>query len=246
MRHFYVDGSAMDGRDAVLTGSDARHIKSVLRLNPGDVIGLYDGSGTEYRARIRGTHRNRIDVSILSTHPTEAESPARITVAQALLKNRKMDGLIRQLTELGIAEWIPVSADRSVPRPDEGRLASRMGRWQVIAQEAIKQCRRGRIMEIHPPVPIGNVIRQKIPYDLKVIFYEGRTDPLQAERHPSGKRVRTILAVMGPEGGFTREEIDQATANGFVVAGLGPRILKAETATVAACTLLQHLFGDMG
>ncbi len=245
MRYFFIEKSTIRDRKAVITGSDAKHIKTVLRLNPGDRIGLHDGTGTEYEARIDAISRGRIIVSILRGYPSSAESPVQITVAQALLKDRKMDGLIRQLTELGITGWIPFIASRSVPRPDKRRFSARMARWQSITREALKQCRRGRAVEIHQVLSLEEVLSLRETFDLKIIFYEGAIQSLKADAYRTGEPIRTILLILGPEGGFTDHEIERAEAEGFVLTGLGPRILKAETATIAACSLIQYLFGDM-
>lgn len=246
MRYFFIEESAIKNRTAVITGSDAKHISTVLRLNPTDHIGLYDGTGTEYEARIEAVSRAGIAVSILKGYPSSSESPVQITIAQALLKNKKMDVLIRQLTELGVVGWMPFTASRSVPQPDKKRLSTRRSRWQAITREALKQCRRGRAVEIHPVLSFEEVLRFGKTFDLKIIFYEGEAQSLKTEAHQADETIRTILVILGPEGGFTGHEVEQAKAEGFEIAGLGPRILKAETATIAACSLVQFLFGDMG
>lgn len=246
MRYFLIEKAIIKDRKAIITGSDARHIKTVLRLNPGDHIGLYDGMGTEYEARIDAVSPSGVAVSILKDHPSLSESPVQITVAQALLKDKKMDGVIRQLTELGITRWVPFVASRSIPRPDKQRLATRRARWQTISREALKQCKRGRGVEINEVLSFEEMLRLGESSDLNIIFYEGAVDALKAKTRQAGESIRNILVILGPEGGFSDREIEQAEAAGFVVAGLGPRILKAETATIAACTLVQYLFGDMG
>jgi 16S rRNA (uracil1498-N3)-methyltransferase len=246
MRYFLIEESTIKDRKAVVTGSDAKHIKTVLRLNTGDPIGLYDGKGTEYEAKIEAISRQGIALSILRSYPSASESPVQITVAQALLKDRKMDSLLRQLTELGVLGWMPFIASRSVPRPDQRRTSARRIRWQTITREALKQCRRGRAVKIHPVQSLEEVLTLPEAFDLKIIFHEGSVQSLKAAAYPEGGPFRTILLILGPEGGFTDDEIDRARAEGFVIAGLGPRILKAETATIAACSLVQYLFGDMG
>jgi len=246
MRHFFIEKPAIERERATLTGPDARHISTVLRLGPGDTVGLYDGMGAEYEARIDTVSREAVSLTVLREYPSPAESPVRITVAQALLKDRKMDGLLRQLTELGIAEWAPFIASRSVPRPDGRRLASRMDRWQTIAREAAKQSRRGTTVRIHPVTSFEEALVQGKQADMRVVFHEGSEGSLTAEQKLPPRPARTILVMLGPEGGFTDGEIARAEAEGSVIAGLGPRILRAETATVAACTLVQYLFGDMG
>ncbi len=245
MHYAFVEKSLIAEQKAVITGSDAKHIGTVLRLKPGDALGLYDGEGGEYQGVIDTVTREGISVSIRGERLSPTESPVRITVAQALLKDRKMEGLIRQVTELGVAAWIPYVATHSVSRPNKQRLLKRMDRWHTIARESLKQCRRGRILDIHPVASLQDVLKHGESFDLKIIFYETADVARTIEDHRTGKPVQTVLIIIGPEGGFSDEEIKQAEAEGFVIASLGPRILKVETATIAACSLLQYLFGDM-
>ena len=246
MRYFFIEQSEVNNQTPVISGSDAKHVKNVLRLKPGDKIGLFDGNGFEYEARIVTLLPDSIKVSILSRSPSLAESPVQITVAQALLKDRKMDGLIRQLTELGISKWVPFIAKRSVPRPDTRQLAARMERWNKIAREALKQSRRGHVTETCEILSFENVLKYGDMFDLKITFWEKESRSVKSVFSQSGTCVKTILVMIGPEGGFTQKEIEDARACGFIIAGLGPRILRSETATIAACSLLQYLFGDMG
>ncbi len=243
MRYFFVD--SLEPEDAIfsITGPDARHIRTVLRLKPGDRIGLFDGKGIECEAGIVDLSPGKVTASLIRRFPSTAESPIRITVAQGFLKERKMDGLVRQLSEIGITEWMPFIAQRSVSMPDKKQLASRAKRWEKIAREAVKQCRRGRIMKIGDTVSFSHVLNLAGDCDSKIAFWENESRPLQPITAQSP--VRTVFALIGPEGGFTRREIEIAKDHGFITAGLGPRILRAETATLAASVLLQYLFGDM-
>ena len=243
MRYFFID--SLGPKDAILsiTGSDARHIRTVLRLKPGNKVGLFDGKGFEYEAEIVDLSPGKVNLSLIRSFASTAESPIRITIAQGFLKERKMDGLVRQLSELGITNWMPFIAERSVPMPDKMQLLKRTKRWEKIAREAVKQCRRGRIMEIGNTVSFSQVLNQAKDYDLKIAFWEDESRPIQTVT-PDGP-VHSIFALIGPEGGFTRKEIETAKDHGFVIAGLGPRTLRAETAALAAGVLLQYLFGDM-
>ena len=158
-----------------------------------------------------------------------------------------MDDLIRRLTELGISRWIPFLAERSVARPDPGRLRARKARWEKIAAESLKQCRRSRIPEIGDTLSFEEMLAASAGQDLKILFWEKASDPSRdlfslAEAKPYG----TVFAVLGPEGGLSDAEVEAAVAAGFEVAALGPRILRAETATVSACALLQYFLGDLG
>ncbi|MGB6012883.1 MAG: 16S rRNA (uracil(1498)-N(3))-methyltransferase [Desulfobacterales bacterium] len=245
MRYFFIEHAQSTGSTLVIAGSDARHIKTVLRLKSGDKIGLFDGKGFEYEAKIVDLSTGRVKVSVIRRFPSTAESPVQITVAQGFLKEKKMDGLVRQLSELGIIKWNPFIAERSVPRPDKKQLSARTKRWEKISKEAIKQCKRGCIMEIGDTVSFEEILNFSQTADLKIAFWENELQPLNAELPRPDRNINKIYALLGPEGGFTQQEIESARDRGFVTASLGPRILRAETATVAACILLQHLFGDM-
>lgn len=249
MRRFHLEHSEIgefSGPTRVISGPDARHIKNVLRLKPGDKIGLFDRTGLEYEARIVSLSPSRVEVSILRSFYSTTESPVQIIVAQALLKNRKMDTLVRQLAELGITKWIPFVAERSVPRPVKKRLLTRSERWKKIAKEAVKQCQRSRIMEIGTLLSFKEALNIEDECDLKIVFWENESNLISSTLLKPERHYRKIYAMLGPEGGFSEEEIERARGCGFVIASLGPRILRAETATIAVCVLLQYLFGDMG
>ncbi|MGD9334062.1 MAG: RsmE family RNA methyltransferase [Desulfobacterales bacterium] len=246
MRHFFIEPSKIFGSTSIITGSDARHIKTVLRLKPGDKIGLYDGRGFEYRAEIISFSPEGINISITDRFPSTAESPVQIAIAQAFLKEKKMDGIVRQLTELGITKWIPFFAERSVSRPDNKQIKARTQRWKKIAKEALKQCKRGRIIEIGETVSFEEMLDLGESFNLKIVFWESEFKLVNSELPKPDRRIKTIFAVLGPEGGLTSQEIESARNRGFVTAALGPRILRAQTATLAASVLLQYIFGDMG
>jgi len=247
MRRFFIEESKVTGPIISITGSDAAHIKKVLRMKPGDRIGLFDGRGFEYEARIENLTAKSVEVSIARRFLSASESPAQIIVAQALLKDKKMDTLVRQLTEIGVARLIPFTSIRSVPIPDQKRLSARRKRLEKIAIEALKQCRRGHVTEIVETVTFNDAIKMDDECDLKIVFWENESKPISdAIQHIHDRHYRKILAALGPEGGFTEKEIEDARACGFVTASLGPRILRAETAAITACTILQYLFGDMG
>ncbi len=251
MRYFYLDPSSVSdviaGSRAIITGKDAHHIQKVLRFTPGDLIGLFDGLGFEYHGRIQSLTHTGVAVEIIDRRPVETESPTRIVVAQGFLKETKMDDIIRQLTELGITGWIPFMASRSVARPDPKQLDKRMARWNAISQQAIKQCRRGKALEIGETRTYEQVIHMAGDFDVKIAFWENEPRPLGEIADSIAKnKVHTVLVLLGPEGGLTQEEIQLARNFGFIAAGLGPRILRAETATLTACALVQFLFGDMG
>jgi 16S rRNA (uracil1498-N3)-methyltransferase len=247
MRRFFIDQPTITVPASVLiSGSDVRHIKNVLRLKPGDDVRLFDGKGLEYDARIVNLSSDRVELLATRSFCSKTESPIQIAVAQGFLKDKKMDDLIRQLTELGITKWIPFFAERSVPKPDKRRLDSRTERWKNIAKESLKQCRRGIIPEIISPVSFEDALRMGNPFDFKIIFWENEYTNFAFPQEPCAGQYQTIFAILGPEGGFSLNEVERAVSCGWVASGLGPRILRAETATISAVTLLQYFFGDMG
>ena len=247
MRRFFIEESKIAGPTIIITGSDAAHIKKVLRMEPGDRIGLFDGRGFEYEARIENLFSGSVEVSITKRFLSASEFPVQITAAQALLKDKKMDILARQLTEIGITKLIPFTAVRSVPRPDKKKFLARRKRWEKIVIEALKQCGRGHVTEIGEIITFNDVIKVADNCDLKIVFWENESKPVSdVVQQMHDRHYGKILAVLGPEGGVTEREIEYARACGFVTASLGPRILRSETAAIAACTILQYLFGDMG
>lgn len=249
VRRFFIAPNKLDpsrASEPVLTGPDANHIKNVLRLQAGESVVLFDGAGREYDARIAAIDPDGVRIEILGKRRAAAESPVAITIAQGFLKEKKMDDLVRSLTELGMSRFIPFLAERSVARPDSKRLKGRAERWEKIALESLKQCRRSRVPGIGATVSFSEMVALGRRADLKVLFWEEKAgEPQSPLTELRGDRCDTIFAALGPEGGFTKQETDLARNAGFIVAPLGPRILRAETAAIAACTLLQHLFGDM-
>ena len=247
MRHFFIDPSPAPNSLVAIQQSEAHHLKNVLRLKPGDCIKLFDGTGFEYEGVIRKMSAAQVDVEICSKIWATSRSGVQIMVAQAFLKDKKMDDLVRKLCELGVARWIPFFSQRSIARPDTGRIAGRSRRWHRIAAEALKQCRRVDLPEIAAALSFDEVLDYSKTCDLKIVFWENEPTPLPRSIELNEKNsFKKILLMLGPEGGFTRAEIELAQRSGFVVAGLGPRILRAETATLAACAIVQYLFGDMG
>lgn len=248
MRRFFSHNTPTVGEETTITGQDARHLARVLRLKPEDDVVLLSGDGREYLAKIVRITPGEIKATILSERPSNAEPDIDLTVALGFLKEKKMDDLVRQLTELGMSRFHPFFARRSVSRPDSTRMSTRVRRWEKIAKEAIKQCRRGSIPEIKPAVPLDEVLSLASTDDVKILFYEG--EPRQTS-FPSAASIRIneplkATIILGPEGGLTENEVSAARSAGFSICSLGPRILKAETAAVAACALVQYVYGDMG
>lgn len=244
MRRFFVDRPAGPGTVYTIENPDANHIRNVLRMKPGDGLHLFDGTGHEFTGRLIDLSDDTVTVEITDIFTCSNDSPLRITIGQALLKNKKMDTTLRQLTELGMDGWLPVETERSVPKVKEKREPSKSDRWQIIVRESVKQCQRGFVPEIYPPVDFRQALEFGRRHDLNLIFSDGEGETLDRIR-ARVSQVQTVFLLLGPEGGFSPREIELARQNDFIPAGLGPRILKADTASVAACAIVQSLFGDM-
>jgi len=246
MRRFFSPQELEVDMSAVISGSDATHISKVLRLKIDDVIAVFDGRGHAFECRIRSVSPEAVTVMAEKAHASKKESHVQITFAQAMLKSKKMDTLIRQATELGISRWVPFFSERSVPTPDQKRLSARVERWNKISREALKQCGRDIFMEVLPPVSMEAVLKQGESCDRKIIFWECESGSAVTSMPAPQDQIRSLVVVVGPEGGFSAREVELATSLGYAPMSLGPRILKAETAAIAAAVLMQYRFGDMG
>ena len=245
MRRFFAPQKLAVGQSAVLSGSDAAHISRVLRLKTGDVIAVFDGKGHAYECRLETVAPDGVTVTVVKAIPSRAEPGVHITFAQAMLKSKKMDTLIRMATELGISRWVPFFSERSVPTPDKKPMAARLDRWNKISREALKQCGRERFMDISAPVAMNEMLAMGRSCDRKIIFWECESGAEgQVVPAPEGS-VERVIVVVGPEGGFSAGEVEKAKSLGYATASLGPRILKADTAAIAAAVLMQFRFGDM-
>lgn len=229
-----------------ITGPDAHHIARVLRLTAGDTIELFDGRGMNYTAVIKGISTDGVTVSISNSRAAASESILHLAIGVGMLKGNKLDKLIPPLSELGVAELLPFYSKRTIPASRAGQLQNRMARWQKIGIESLKQCRRSRTMDIHLPGEFADTLNIAETYQYKMLFWEDRRDTADKLQPLPGVKPGSVFLLLGPEGGFDSAEVDAARRSGFMVASLGPRILKAETAVITACALAQYVFGDMG
>ena len=243
MQKFILPPESIDNQTAVIKGQDASHIYKVLRLKPKDPIHLTNGEGMDYDGHVLTAGPDVVEVCLTGEHPSTTESSLHLTVCCGMLKDKKMDMVIKHLTQLGVVEWIPFFCERSIPTPDSNRLLKRVHRWQTIASESIKQSRRSCLVSIPEPKKFQDILELSDSFDPKIAFWEKSSRPLaQLPTAPSNSRV---ILLIGPEGGFTDQEIHLAREKGFKAYSLGPRILRAETAAICAATLIQHLLGDI-
>ena len=239
MNRFFVEKSEIAGASAAITGEDLRHMATVLRLSIGDEVALCDGEGTDYLARIEGISKSEARLSILSSAPSGTEPGARVTLFQGLPKAGKLETIIQKCVELGVYEIAPYLAKRSVVRPEKAEFEKRRGRYQKIAEEAAKQSRRGRIPEVLRLSTLDET--DWGAFDAVIVPYEDeRTCSLRAAIADIQKNARIAL-VIGPEGGFDAGEIAKLQGAGAKCVSLGKRILRTETAGMAALAMI--MFG---
>ena len=228
----------------LITGQDARHAFKILRLRPGDRLEVTNGQGRDFYATITTASPDRLELDIENELLCSSESPIHISLCCGVLKDKKMDFIIKHATQLGIYHWVPFFCERSVPKPNEERLKKREERWEAIAGESLKQCRRSQIPEIVWPINFEGLMALADDHELKIAFWEQADEKISIIQENSS--VKRVMVLIGPEGGFSETEIHLARQKGFLLFSLGPRTLRAETAAIAGCTLIQHLLGDMG
>lgn len=243
MQKFIIPQTDMLPATAEIRGQDAKHIFKVLRKQKGDLLPATDGRGKDYTARIISLSQHCIELEIVNSTVSTAESFLDLTLCSAMLKSDKMDFIIKHAAQLGIKRWQPFFCERSIPLPDNKKLKNRIMRWESIAKESLKQCQRSILPEISNPLGFDQLMGETDSCDIRITFYENSDQKLIC-LNPD-QPVRSILIMIGPEGGFSKAEIEKARQKGFFNLSLGPRILRAETASIAACTLIQHRFGDM-
>jgi 16S rRNA (uracil1498-N3)-methyltransferase len=223
-----------------ITDEKAHYLLSVLRCRKGDHLIAFNGSGTCFMAVIRETRKREVFAEILETFSCNLESPLYSVLVQGILKGEKMDIVIQKTTELGVNEIVPAVTERS-----QLRDTRRVKRWRKIAEEASRQSGRSVVPAVKDPVELKTFLTspdfQSTPRGL--IFYEESGISLKRAMHDASHSLHLCI---GPEGGFTKEEVNFAEERGLTVLSLGKRILKAETAAISAVTLVQYLFGDMG
>ncbi|MBU0502123.1 MAG: 16S rRNA (uracil(1498)-N(3))-methyltransferase [bacterium] len=220
-----------------ISGQDAHQIKAVLRMKVGDELELLDGSGKVYFAKILEIKNDKVTTKILSTHRAETDQKVKATIAQCLPKHKKMDLIIQKCTELGVAKIIPTLSERSIAKGEK------LERWQKIAKEAAEQSGRGTLPEITNLTKFEDVLAQGKNYKLALIPWElEKEKSLKASlsTHPSPHT--PILILIGPEGGFSQKEVEQAQQAGFIPISLGKRILRTETAGLSILSMINYHF----
>ncbi|MFQ5737310.1 MAG: 16S rRNA (uracil(1498)-N(3))-methyltransferase [Thermodesulfobacteriota bacterium] len=241
MRRFFVEDIDEQTRSARIAGAEFAHLKRVLRLRAGDVVALFNGKGLELHGTVEEVGRDFAEVTVRGRARESHESPVEVILLQGLLKGDKPEFIIQKATELGAAEVSFYTTARTVPlAPNRSKEA----RWRKVAIEAAKQCGRTVVTRVTVAGDLKDATAGREGF-LKLALWEGIGEAGGMRDALRGTEAERVVVLVGPEGGFSGEDVEAAQREGFRSVGLGPRILRAETAAVAALTILQYELGDL-
>lgn len=244
MRRFFIPPETNISNEIILSEQESHHIARVLRLGTGATLQLLDGRGNIYDVEITGMGRKLTLKLLASVHIKRDDTPLR--VYQSVLKGQKMELLIQKCTELGVKEFTPYYSERCQLRKTElSKISSKYDRWQRIIEEACKQCNNPIKMNLKPFISFEEMLEEHNQSVQKILFWEEENPENSLHSHPVQTNDDGLQIVFGPEGGFPATEAESAKQAGFILLSLGPRILKAETANIAAVSIIQHLLGNM-
>ena len=241
----HVPGPLASGAAIALPPQAGAHVARVLRLVVGAELTLFDGRGGEWQARITGVRGKAVEATVGAHLAVERESPLQVTLLQALARGEKMDWVLQKATELGVARIVPVATERSVVQLDGERADRRIAHWQGVVAAACEQCGRNRLPEILPPARLEAACAASTA-TLKLLLAPGATASLAAVAASATRAANGLALLIGPEGGLADAEQAVAMRAGFQPVSFGPRVLRTETASIAALGLLQGLAGDLG
>lgn len=251
MNRFFVAPTQVNSytNEIIIIGEDVKHISKVLRLSRGDSIEICDGEAFEYIGEITSIDSKEVVATIVDKYPIHTEAPIEVCLYQGVPKGAKMELIIQKTTEMGIREIIPVLTERTIVQfKDKKDQEKKIDRWQKIAHEAGKQSKRGIIPTINMPLTLKEAISHSKNQELSIIAYEKETEQglKGLLKSYEGKGIRRIGIWVGPEGGFSQDEINLAIESGINSVTLGPRILRTETAGFGLLSILMYELGDLG
>ncbi|HEX3397105.1 MAG TPA: 16S rRNA (uracil(1498)-N(3))-methyltransferase [Steroidobacteraceae bacterium] len=247
----FVEGALNPGSVVALPRDTGTHLAKVLRARSGDEIVLFNGDGREFTAAIEAVHGSRVSASVGAARSIDRESPFQLTLVQCVPRGDRMDFIVQKATELGVVRIVPVLSQRSVVRLDETQAASKQAHWRAVAVSACEQCGRNRLPTVEPPQPLlhylGAMASRADTDRMRLVLEPERARQTAREARPADGDVPATGAqiAIGPEGGFTADELDAFDLSSFSRVALGPRVLRTETAAIAAIAVLQARLGDM-
>ena len=248
MYHFFVEPSQIGEKEIVITGPDVNHIKNVIRLKSGDEISISNGiDGRDYRCGIVEITEDEIRCELRFIKEDGVELPAKVYLFQGLPKGDKMEFIIQKMVELGVYEIIPVAMQRCVVKLDDKKAKSKITRWQGIAEAAAKQSKRGIVPQIHSVMSYKEALVYAADMDCRLVPYEMEESLNEASGMAGTKKLieaikpgESVAIFIGPEGGFDESEIQIAISQGMKPITLGKRILRTETAGMAAMAWIMY------
>jgi 16S rRNA (uracil1498-N3)-methyltransferase len=249
----FVDGALTPGSIVDLARETGSHLAKVLRARSGDELILFNGDGREFAGVIEAVRGSRVSASIGAARSIDRESPFTLTLVQCVPRGDRMDFIVQKATELGVRRIVPVLSRRSVVRLDGAQAASKQAHWQAVAVSACEQCGRNRLPAVEAPRSLLDYLGATTPKETSgllrlVLEPEGAAQAPQRARsidNDAAEPVAGAVIAIGPEGGFAPEELEAFELSAFSRVRLGPRVLRTETAAIAAITVLQARFGDM-
>jgi 16S rRNA (uracil1498-N3)-methyltransferase len=242
LTRIYVPVELAAGAEIALPAQAGEHLTRVLRLEAGAAFTVFNGQGGEYSAVLGARDGKRVMARLGGHEPVERESPLTITLLQGVARGERMDLIVQKATELGVSRIVPVLAERSVVKVDAKQRERKLEHWQAIAISASEQCGRNRVPGVSAPVALGDAIAALPQESLRCLLAADGSKSLAAAARGAAS---AVVLLIGPEGGLADKERSHAGASGFAAYRLGPRILRTETAGLAALAVLQTVLGDL-
>jgi len=246
LRRFFVPRGDFKDQKVYIKDSDAHHLTQVLRLKEGEKVIVFDGTGVEYQIIINSIASGLVVGEIQGVTSSVRDSRINVTLVQGIPKGDKMELIIQKCTELGIAKIIPVLTQRTVVKLDDEKRERRRDRWQKIAQEASKQCKRATVPQIGEISTWDKYLNQIDNNEAILVLWENETTGSIKSYLQENKDISQLTMVIGPEGGLAQPEVEKLLAMGAQTVSLGPRILRTETAGLAALVMVLYELGDLG
>lgn len=246
MARFFVQPQQIQDDRAIITGPDVKHIRTVLRMAPGDQLTLLNGRGMVYQAEICEINKEEVLCRIVNCASGVGEPTLKVTLVQGLPKGDKMESIIQKCTELGVHRIIPLAAARSVVKLDAKKAAERQERWQRVALEAAKQCRRPSVPEVKQLSSWEDILNNLPAGALLILPWEEETAQSLRTLLQRVEKPTEVYLFIGPEGGFDTAEVTTARERGCHLVTLGERILRTETASPAVLTMVLYHFAELG
>ena len=240
MPRFFTQTISAEG--GIISGDDAKHISRVLRMKVGELLTACDTKGYDYDCLIESLSDREVSLRVLEVRPSQSEPDVRVSLYQAMPKGDKLELIIQKAVELGVDSITPVMTRRCVSKPDSKSMAKKLERYNRIALEAAKQSGRGKVPQVCPMLDLPQALDEMAQTSCPILFYENATAPAKQVIDGAGKEIAVLI---GSEGGFDEAEVELAIQKGCQVLSLGKRILRCETAPLAALSIIMFETGNM-